>query len=251
MKPTRIPRLRGLTDDMISYHQETNPQNQKQRKKSIKTKILNHYIQNQLTYCNKELSLQELANFIQIPLFRVLDKVYAKGLNKLSGIDNVIGLQKMSSVILGKAIWEVTRDRQLIENQVDMLIKSQGNRYVPFLSDTLNRAIGFMQNSTKNSLELYNSIAKNSASTLQVLTIQNNFLKANQSSESFTQLQAIELLESKALPLHEKGQELEKSYASDNLPNILASEVQSSKAKALPYKLLQNEIDNAVEVEVE
>ena len=255
-KIIRFPRTAGTTLELIEIRikeRNEDTSSQKQRKKLINN-IINHYINNQFKLNNKQLSFQELSTYLNVPVQYVINKSLKGEIKYMSGngagmIDRI---QDTSRMMIGNLIFNLTKDRYLIEQQTDMLIKKQRNRYVPFLTSEVNKSIKTQLDSNSLYTDLIKTLIQSTQSNIQILNQQKNYFGPEKDNQ-LSVLQAIELLDERALP---HGSDLaataiEALYINDGLPNIIAKEKRdSNRVKALPFKTLQNEIDNSLEAEV-
>lgn len=249
-KIIRVPRPHGVTIEMIEIRSLDNDALKKQRKKTLVNNIIKSYINNGFKLNNKQYSFNELSMFLNVSIDKIIKRSVRGETLFMGGGKGIDSIQGLGEVLLGKCFFDVTKDRYLIETQTDMLIKKQKNRYVPYLSAEVNRAIKTQIDSNSVLIDLYKAIVQGTQTKIQILNTQNNFTNNTANTNHISVLEAIEMMDGRALPPAENAIAISESYVDDNLPNIIAKEKNSgTRGKALPYRLVQNEIDNAIEAE--
>lgn len=147
---TRVPRPMGLTFLATEYQKDNSEDNI--------TKVLKHLItQWTLTgfrYCGQSLNIPELAILIKVPEDIIMRHV--------SQVSQSIGLfntpdqlqDTLTSIASLSANWAI-RDKGLIDQQIEILQRSQGNSYKPFISGELSKTLKIGLDANKNIMELY------------------------------------------------------------------------------------------------
>ena len=248
----RFPRPSGLTIAMYELSQERNEEIRKKSKKKIIKEIIERYISNNFRLNNEPITFNQLATFLRVPVESVISRSLKGEIQYLTGGGIAEKIKESAQSVIGNCLFNVTRDRQLIEQQTDMLIKRQRGKYVPYLTTEVNRSLWALFDTQKAYIEIYRAMTQNANQSLTILNTQNNFGSSTPKEGTISVLQAVELLNSRELPVGEElGQALQALYSGDGLPIITAKEklVASDKPKSLPYRTLQNNIDNAIEAD--
>ena len=165
-KPTRIPRMQGLTYLSLNHQRD---------KSDFSKEELYKYIVTQYTLqgfrINKvSLSVTELAHYIRIPQTQVMNYIASVSTNLGSLNDPLATTDLMKSIITLSTTWAI-QDKGLIMNQIDTLSRAQGGQYRAFISSELNKALKLSLESNKNLMEAYKAFFTSSQSSTQILQI--------------------------------------------------------------------------------
>jgi len=248
----RFPRPAGLTIAMYELGKERNEEIKQKNRKKINKEIIDRYISNNFRLNNEPITFNQLSTFLKIPVESIISRSLKGEIQYLTGGGMADRIKEGAQAVIGNCLFNVTRDRQLIEQQTDMLIKRQRGKYVPYLTTEVNKSLWALFDTQKAYLEIYKAMTQSAHQSIQILNTQNNFNSHTEKEGTISVLQAVELLNSRELPVGEElGQALHALYSGDSLPVITAKErlVASDKSKSLPYRTLQNEIDNAIEAD--
>lgn len=152
---TRVPRPLGVTLQARSLHNLSNPQQKQKEINKIKHHILNQYFINQQTINNKFYTIDQVAKYLQLTNIEVLRYMtnrlgYLQGFSTASKEDLLGGLRALA----GSAIFGALSHSQTADYQLRTLLNAQGGKYVPYLTEQVNKAISNAFQSDKNLGEL-------------------------------------------------------------------------------------------------
>lgn len=198
---SRLPRPLGLTNLCKEYHQNETQQN----KEKIYKFLITQFTLNGFRYTNISLSISEFSKIFNIEESTVLKEIneLSMGLGSFSNPDQINNTLK--SIASLSSLWAI-QDKGLISNQIELLIKAQGNSYKPFISSELNKALKLGLDSNKNMMDLYKTL---SGQTQNILNIFNN----NQTNNNYiTPEQALDFIEDKRKRERDKLKEHKETY---------------------------------------
>ena len=162
----RMPRIQGLTYLSMNYQRERTDTSKEELYRYITTQYtLQGFRLNKIS-----LTLQQFSYYTQIPLPKVMEYIntMALNMNVIQDPESIKGL--MSSLITLSTTWAI-QDKGMIMNQIEILAKAQGNKYKPFISGELNKAMKLSLESNKNIMEAYKSFFNSNQSTTNILNI--------------------------------------------------------------------------------
>lgn len=215
----RLPRPMGITQAMTEYHNTQDP--------TLLTKVQTFMIQQWLLsngkLCGRSLDCNSLSKFIGCHPSMIQDHMRDQVLgNKIW--DRVVQEEMMSS-LMGQQIMWALEDRMEINQQVQILREAQGDRYMPFISAELNKALG-LKLSSSNSLQ---SILKTMSGGGSINIFQQFNQQSNQEQEAITVETAITLIQEENSKLVSKDKDLqyiEATYGIEELPEVVATRQQ-------------------------
>ena len=215
----RLPRPMGITQAMTEYHNTQDP--------TLLTKVQTFMIQQWLLsngkLCGRSLDCNSLSKFIGCHLSMIQDHMRDQVLgNKIwdKGVQ-----EEMMSSLMGQQIMWALEDRMEINQQVQILREAQGDRYMPFISAELNKALG-LKLSSSNSLQ---SILKTMSGGGSINIFQQFNQQSNQEQEAITIETAITLIQEENSKLVSKDKDLqyiEATYGIEELPEVVATRQQ-------------------------
>ena len=181
----RLPRPMGITQAMTEYHNTQDP--------TLLTKVQTFMIQQWLLsngkLCGRSLDCNSLSKFIGCHPSMIQDHMRDQVLgNKIwdKGVQ-----EEMMSSLMGQQIMWALEDRMEINQQVQILREAQGDRYMPFISAELNKALG-LKLSSSSSLQ---SILKTMSGGGSINIFQQFNQQSNQEQEAITIETAITLIQ--------------------------------------------------------
>lgn len=131
----RIPRPMGVTALMVLHHQHGSIE----PLQKAQTLIIQSWMVNKSEICGRTLNTAEVANFAEVPIGMVHNQMKEQLLStRIWTNDNA---QQITEALMGQAIAWAVEDRMDIQKQVDLLRESQGDKYVPFISSEVTKAI--------------------------------------------------------------------------------------------------------------
>lgn len=215
----RLPRPMGITQAMTEYHNTQDP--------TLLTKVQTFMIQQWLLsngkLCGRSLDCNSLSKFIGCHPSMIQDHMRDQVLgNKIwdKGVQ-----EEMMSSLMGQQIMWALEDRMEINQQVQILREAQGDRYMPFISAELNKALG-LKLSSSNSLQ---SILKTMSGGGSINIFQQFNQQSNQEQEAITIETAITLIQEENSKLVSKDKDLqyiEVTYGIEELPEVVATRQQ-------------------------
>lgn len=215
----RLPRPMGITQAMTEYHNTQDP--------TLLTKVQTFMIQQWLLsngkLCGRSLDCNSLSKFIGCHPSMIQDHMRDQVLgNKIwdKGVQ-----EEMISSLMGQQIMWALEDRMEINQQVQILREAQGDRYMPFISAELNKALG-LKLSSSNSLQ---SILKTMSGGGSINIFQQFNQQSNQEQEAITIETAITLIQEENSKLVSKDKDLqyiEATYGIEELPEVVATRQQ-------------------------
>ena len=215
----RLPRPMGITQAMTEYHNTQDP--------TLLTKVQTFMIQQWLLsngkLCGRSLDCNSLSKFIGCHPSMIQDHMRDQVLgNKIwdKGVQ-----EEMMSSLMGQQIMWALEDRMEINQQVQILREAQGDRYMPFISAELNKALG-LKLSSSNSLQ---SILKTMSGGGSINIFQQFNQQSNQEQEAITVETAITLIQEENSKLVSKDKDLqyiEATYGIEELPEVVATKQQ-------------------------
>ena len=197
----RIPRPLGLTIQCRGTFHNQNPSPQKTKEvQQIKHHILNQYFLNNQTINNKQLSIEQVANYLQLPTIEIIRFMY-KRLGYMQGFKEGTheDMQGLLRELLFRTILGSLHHSQQLQGQADRLLALQGDRYVPYLTAEVNNALRGTLAADANMQALIR-LLQPQAPTLNLFNLTSKSTDPNaQSQEALTTTDAVALLEAKGL----------------------------------------------------
>jgi hypothetical protein len=114
-----------------------------------------------------------MAQILKIPVSTIMQYISKVSLNMGSLADPEQLDQTLKSIITLSTSWAI-QDRGIIQNQLDTLMRSQGGRYMPFVSSEVNKALKLILESNKNLMESYKTFFTQSSTTINILNMNAN-----------------------------------------------------------------------------
>jgi hypothetical protein len=143
MKPIkRIPRPQGLTLQAQNLNLITNPQQYTKEQNKVKEHVLNMYLINNNKLNGQYYTLDQIAKILNMSELHVL-KVLNKRMGFLAGFNgnDPKELHDTARATFFRQFWGLLKAAQNAEYQADTLIQVQGGKYVPYVTDQVNKAI--------------------------------------------------------------------------------------------------------------
>lgn len=160
-KVTRIPRPAGTTFLSITYNQEQSTTN----KDRLLAHIVYAYTSSGFRWNNKPIPLPTFAQIIQTPTNKIMELISKSG-EQMGSLLNPDHLKStIESIITLSASWAI-QDRGQIQKQVEDLLRSQGGKYMPFVTSEVNKALKLTLDSNKNLIETFKSLLTNNQTNI-------------------------------------------------------------------------------------
>lgn len=170
-KLIRVPRPMGTTSLMLEFEKTQDPK----LRDLVITNYINHWITHQSNICGITLNVVELAHYLGVDVSRVHEQLSNQLLN--NKIFNPGIATELTSKLIGQGIAWALEDRLDVQSQVDILRKSQGGKYVPFISSEVTKAIALKIGSTNSLQALVKQLQ--GGSTVNIFNQQNSNVQNN------------------------------------------------------------------------
>jgi hypothetical protein len=214
----RIPRPQGTTYLSIQY-QKTNQNEDKDR---LYSHIINLYVINGFMINGRAMSIPQLSKSLSLPTEKVMEEISNLGtkMGSLASTENINNTVQM--LVTLSTTWAI-QDRGKVQEQLELLLKSQGNTYKPFVTGEVSKTLKVLLDSNKNIMEVYRTFFTSSNNTTNIL----NLIQPQQENEEeyLTTDTAIQLLQS--------------NESNNNKGELLADNNTNSELKSLGNKLFE------------
>ena len=212
----RLPRPFGITQVMAEYHKDKSP--------DLLAKVQTFLIQNWLLsngkVCGKVLDCNSLSKFLLCPTSMIQEHMRDQVLG--NRIWNRESQEAMIQALIGHQLQCAIEDRMEINHQVEVLRNAQGDKYMPFISAELNKALGLKLSSSNGLQSLVRGLSGGgSVNIFQQFNQQNNV-----TPEGVTVEEAITIIQEENSRVLDKSKELqyiEASYPVEDLPEVVAN----------------------------
>lgn len=240
MKPVktafRFPRGMGITEMARQANSGDNESLVKLTKFIIHTWIINN---GKLWY--RSYSLPELADFLKcepVIIQRQLKQTFLD-----NGLFDREHMDELADSLVGACINWALEDRMEASRQLDILKTAQGDKYAPFITSEVNKALSIKQQTSTSLQSLVRSLT--GGGTVNIFNQQNN--QYNQVSQGIvTRDQAMEMITKE---IADKGgikelEYVENQYDFKELPVVVATKQEQSRRDKEGLTLKNHEIDS-------
>lgn len=213
-KLRRLPRPLGTTSMMIEYHHTNDPE----IIQNVRNYLINQWTLNNGNICRVNYGINELAQFLGIDPEYIRINMRDRILN--SRIWDKDKQEKLLQGLYGEQLIWAMEDRMEIASQVAILRQAQGNKYVPYLTAELNKALKLRLDSSNSLQTLIKNLTGGGTTNIFNQINSNN----NIQQEFITLDKAREILseENKPLSITEEAKLLETKYDIKALPEVVA-----------------------------
>ena len=213
----RMPRPLGITQGMAEYHDTKNPQ----LLANIQAFLIQQWLLSNGKLCGRIFDCNSLSKFLccspSVIQNHMRDQVFN---NKMWDKSRQ---SEMVEALVGQQLLWAMEDRMEINHQVQVLREAQGDRYMPFISAELNKALGLKLSSSNGLQSLVKGLTGGgSVNIFAQFNQQNN----NQEAQGVTLETAITLIQDENAKIISKDKELqyiEANYGIDELPEVVAT----------------------------
>lgn len=221
-KQKRTPRPKGLTELGKLYHKEAITLEE------LQLHIIQHYIATGYRYCGRSYSIEQLAQHINVPTETITQQVIQYGQTTMQLVDPEQSGDLLRAT-LGLLLSESLADRTRALEQYYVLANAQGQKYKPFISAEVTKALKLTQEATSGILNLYRTMAGKDG----INVIVNNTTNTQVNNNYLTTERALELLDKQptAIPLLEDPKAKEQLFLKHHLENT--PEVQANKQQGI------------------
>lgn len=185
----RMPRPTGVTILAQQMNKAKSKKLRKQRKEKLISHIVNIYTMSGFRINDRTLSIPQLATLLKTKVETIQSAMLGtshtleafKDPKKLS--DTAAALANMST------LWAI-QDRGTVQHQLEILMKSQGEKYMPFLSGEISRLLSTLLQSNKQVADIFRTFYQ-SGSTINI----NNQIQNNNQSKTLTVEEAYKIVQ--------------------------------------------------------
>lgn len=217
----RIPRPSGVTAAMQEYHHSGDSQ----ILYNIQRMMIQQWILNNGKICGRNFSADKLAEFLNCDPTRIREHMKDTMLlsSKLWDKDKQ---EELMNAMIGQQLAWAMEDRMDASQQVDILRRIQGDKYVPFVSGELGKALQIKQSAGNALNQIFRTLSGGGS-----VNIFNN-INNTQQVQQITVDDALKLIkeENDKLPMHKDSEQLfpkevayiEAHYDVEDLPEVSA-----------------------------
>lgn len=185
----RMPRPTGVTILAQQMNKAKSKKLRKQRKEKLISHIVNIYTMSGFRINDRTLSIPQLATLLKTKVETIQSAMLGtshtleafKDPKKLS--DTAAALANMST------LWAI-QDRGTVQHQLEILMKSQGEKYMPFISGEISRLLSTLLQSNKQVAEIFRTFYQ-SGSTINI----NNQIQNNNQPQTLTVEEAYKIVQ--------------------------------------------------------
>lgn len=185
----RMPRPTGVTILAQQMNKAKSKKLRKQRKEKLISHIVNIYTMSGFRINDRTLSIPQLATLLKTKVETIQSAMLGtshtleafKDPKKLS--DTAATLANMST------LWAI-QDRGTVQHQLEILMKSQGEKYMPFISGEISRLLSTLLQSNKQVADIFRTFYQ-SGSTINI----NNQIQNNNQSQTLTVEEAYKIVQ--------------------------------------------------------
>lgn len=228
-KILRIPRPIGITLLARSY----NKSNDTNLLSTLYNKIIGQYIQSGFQVNGVSMNMSQLALYLGLPLQNLMKKVHQQ-IQVFGQLGEGKNLETMGSALKVCLFNGALEARQIANQQVTLMMKAQDGKYVPFVSTTVNGAIGNLFKADINLQGVYNTLFKEANTSINI----NNNPTTN--NAFLTPEKAVQILIDKGnnglikKPEMVEALRIEKALQDPHLPEVVATRQQGFQADSIP-----------------
>lgn len=214
-KLRRLPRPMGTTSLMVEYHRQKDPETLKK----VRDYLINQWLLNNGNLCGINYGTNELAQFLGVDPEYIRLNMRDRILN--SRIWDKDQQEKLLYGLYGEQLMWAMEDRMEIASQVAILRQAQGNKYVPYLTAELNKALKLRLDSSSSLQTLIKNLTGGGTTNIFNQINSNNQI-VNQEFITLDKAREIIAEEAKPLSSPEEAKLLETKYDIKDLPQVVA-----------------------------
>lgn len=211
--------------------------------KSLTKFIIHTWIVNNGKLWAKVYSVNELADFLKCEPATIQMQMKQTFLD--NGLFDRSKMNEIADSLMGACISWALEDRMEISQQVQILRDSQGERYAPYITSEVNKALGLKQQSTTSLQSLVRAVT--GGGTVNIFAQQNNqFNNGAQEEQTLTRDEAMEMIQRE---LADKGgikeiEYVENQYDFKELPVVVAIKQNGNIGEKEGLTLKNRELDS-------
>lgn len=211
---TRFPRPLGTTALSIKYNKERNTTNLH----NLYDYVIHQWVLSNCSMNGLYMDINSLSSKTGIPMGYI--QCYMKDSILNSKLWNKDKQEELVNGLLGQQLSWALEDRLAINQQIDLLIKSQNGKYRPYISGEVNRALKLKLESSTGLQQVLRNLLGGGTTNIFQLNQQNNNI--NQEQHLLTIEEARKFLETKHKDT-EEAKVLETNYNLQQLPEVIAT----------------------------
>lgn len=185
----RMPRPTGVTILAQQMNKAKSKKLRKTRKEKLISHIVNIYTMSGFRLNDRTLSIPQLAHLLNTKVETIQSCMLGTS-HTLEAFKDPQRLQDTAAALANMSTLWAIQDRGTIQHQLEILLKSQGDKYSPFISGEISRVLSTLLQSNKQVAEIFRTFYA-SGSTI---TINNNLTQNNQ-SQSLTVEEAYKIVQ--------------------------------------------------------
>lgn len=219
----RLPRPLGMTQALNEYHKTSDPE----LLDKIQSFFIQSWVMNNGSICGKLLNIIELSQFLKCDQERIRLHMRDQVINtKLFDKDHQ---EDVINSLIGQQIVWAMEDRMAVDGQVRILQASQGNKYTPFVTSEVNKALSMKIQTTGNLTSVIKSLQ--GGGSINIFNQQN---QVQAQENTITIEDAVAIVCEENAKVSDKSKELkyiEERYDVDNpenFPSVVANQMDTS-----------------------
>lgn len=185
----RMPRPTGVTILAQQMNKAKSKKLRKTRKEKLISHIVNIYTMSGFRLNDRTLSIPQLAHLLNTKVETIQSCMLGTS-HTLEAFKDPQRLQDTAAALANMSTLWAIQDRGTIQHQLEILLKSQGDKYAPFLSGEISRTLSTLLQSNKQVAEIFRTFYA-SGSTINI----NNNLTQNNQSQSLTVEEAYKIVQ--------------------------------------------------------
>lgn len=226
----RVPRAQGTTFLAEKFNNTKDDQDYR----SLVQYIINKYVLSGFTYCTIPVDVYQFGRYLGIEHDYLLESMTNTADNL--GFLNKDNSKQLMSMIASLTLEFSMQDRARVVNQFELLNKSQGNTYAPFISGEVNKSLKLLMESNAQIASTFNSFFNSNNSITNILNLIPKAEDPEENQEKLTVDKAVQLLsdnlgEDKALSIDSNARELAANELSEEYKLDLEDEVSARIVK--------------------
>ena len=185
----RMPRPTGVTILTQQMNKAKSKKLRKTRKEKLISHIVNIYTMSGFRLNDRTLSIPQLAHLLNTKVETIQSCMLGTS-HTLEAFKDPQRLQDTAAALANMSTLWAIQDRGTIQHQLEILLKSQGDKYAPFISGEISRILSTLLQSNKQVAEIFRTFYA-SGSTINI----NNNLTQNNQSQSLTVEEAYKIVQ--------------------------------------------------------
>lgn len=185
----RMPRPTGVTILAQQMNKAKSKKLRKTRKEKLISHIVNIYTMSGFRLNDRTLSIPQLAHLLNTKVETIQSCMLGTS-HTLEAFKDPQRLQDTAAALANMSTLWAIQDRGTIQHQLEILLKSQGDKYSPFISGEISRTLSTLLQSNKQVAEIFRTFYA-SGSTINI----NNNLTQNNQSQSLTVEEAYKIVQ--------------------------------------------------------